>query len=120
MFRLMTCGLLFAFACHCTWADDDKENTYLNPADAGPDYLIQGEYSGMLGPDGDQKKIGMQVIALGNHKFDATCYPGGLPGDGWGGDKKFGASGETIDGVTKIVADNVGHAILARGSAQIF
>ncbi|MEO2012972.1 MAG: DUF1080 domain-containing protein [Fuerstiella sp.] len=120
MFRIMTCCLLFAFVSHSTWADDDDENTFLNVADAGPDYLIQGEYSGMLGPDGNQKKFGFQVIALGDHKFSATRYLGGLPGDGWDGEVKFGASGETIDGVTKIVADGVGYAIIARGSAQVF
>ena len=56
----------------------------------------------------------LEVIALGDHKFDAACYPGGLPGDGWGGEKKFTATGETVDGVTKIVAEGIGHAIIAR------
>ncbi|MCP4175311.1 MAG: DUF1080 domain-containing protein [Fuerstiella sp.] len=118
--RLFTCVLLIAFVCPCLRADDNEENTFLDPKDAGTDYLLQGEYSGMLAEDGDSRKFGLQVIALGDHRFDATCYPGGLPGDGWRGKKKFAASGETVDGVTKIVAEGIGHAIIARGSAQIF
>ncbi|MEM7315793.1 MAG: hypothetical protein AAF497_21865, partial [Planctomycetota bacterium] len=43
------------------------------------DYAIQGEYSGMIGDE----KFGLQVIALGNHKFTGVGYSGGLPGDGW-------------------------------------
>ena len=121
MIRLTTCALLITFICPCLRADDDKENTYLDPAKAGADYLIQGEYSGMLGPDdGNKTKYGLQVIALGDHKFEATRYPGGLPGDGFEGEAKFGASGETIDGVTKIVAEGTGYAVIADGSAQVF
>ena len=120
MTRLITCSLLTAFVCSCVWAEDGKEKTFLSVADAGTDYLLQGEYSGMLETDGDNMKFGLQVIALGDHKFDAVCYPGGLPGDGWEGEKKFKASGETVDGMTKLTADGVGHAIIVRGSAQIF
>lgn len=47
------------------------------------DYAIQGEYSGKL----DGNKTGVQVVALGGGKFDAVLYRGGLPGDGWTGDK---------------------------------
>ena len=98
MIRLISSALMLAVACSCLRADDDKEKTYLNVADAGADYLIQGEYSGMLGADGDTMKYGLQVIALGDHKFAATRYPGGLPGDGFEGEAKFGAVGETKGG----------------------
>ncbi len=52
-------------------------------AQADADYAFQGEYSGQL----DGGKAGVQIVALGAGKFDAVLYPGGLPGDGWTGDK---------------------------------
>lgn len=39
-----------------------------------PDFKVQGEYAG----DG----AGMQVVALGEGKFEIAVYEGGLPGDG--------------------------------------
>lgn len=55
----------------------------IDPAKVDADYAIQGEYSGTL----EGKKVGVQVVALGGGKFDAVLYRGGLPGDGWSGDK---------------------------------
>ena len=52
----------------------------IDPAKAGPDFKIQGEYVGTH-PDGDQ--IGLNIIALGDGKFRAVGFEGGLPGDGW-------------------------------------
>jgi Domain of Unknown Function (DUF1080) len=84
-------------------AADKSSSTFTNPADAGPDYKVQGEYVGEITIDGQPGKVGMQVVALGGGKFDAEAYPGGLPGDGW--DQTAGRrhrSGETKDGVTTI------------------
>lgn len=47
---------------------------------ADDDYPLQGEYVGALSTD---PAVGLQVIALGDGKFDATLYLGGLPGAGW-------------------------------------
>lgn len=56
-----------------------------DPAKADADFGVQGEYSGKVqGKDGE-KKLGVQVIALGEGKFRAVGYSGGLPGDGWDG-----------------------------------
>ena len=63
-----------------TFAADDEGPTYLDAASAGKDYLIQGEYVGVV--DGGQT-WGAQVIALGNGKFHCVGYPDGLPGDGY-------------------------------------
>ena len=70
--------------------------TFLKPEKAGPDHRVQGEYTGKVGG----KKYGVHVIALGDGGFNAVFYPGGLPGDGWDGDKKnrIRLQGETGEG----------------------
>ena len=50
------------------------------------DYKIQGEYAGTISVEGEDIKFGIQVIALGEGKFTAAGYMGGLPGDGWNGE----------------------------------
>lgn len=73
--------ILFLMAISMTVAEAaDKGPAYLDPAKAGPDFQVQGEYEGKIGND---TKVGVQVIALGNGKFDAVVYGNGLPGAGW-------------------------------------
>ena len=66
--------------------------TYETPEAAAkdPDFAIQGEYTGE-GQDGDgkQRKLGLQIVALGEGTFQATAFSGGLPGAGWNGDTKW-------------------------------
>ncbi|TLD72286.1 DUF1080 domain-containing protein [Phragmitibacter flavus] len=57
---------------------------YDNPASTDDDFIIQGEYTGTA-PDGG--KFAVQIIALGDNTFEAVSYHGGLPGEGWDGDK---------------------------------
>ncbi len=64
---------LFADAQAKIWSDP----TVAAREDA--DFLIQGEY-GSAEPDA---KIGVQVVALGDGKFEAYVLEGGLPGLGW-------------------------------------
>jgi len=48
------------------------------------DFFLQGEYAGELQVAGESSaKVGLQVIALGDGKFQAVEYAGGLPGNGW-------------------------------------
>jgi hypothetical protein len=97
-------SLLCVFAAlTCRAIADDKNNTWTDPAKAAaedPDFSIQGEYTGKLGADA----VGVQVVAEGGGKFSAVLYPGGLPGDGWNGDRKTRSKGkaETKDGVTSV------------------
>jgi hypothetical protein len=61
-----------------------------DPAEAGkdPDFVIQGEYTGNT-RDGI---VGVQVIGLGDGQFEAVLSKGGLPGDGWDGEKPRGST----------------------------
>ncbi|QDT63528.1 3-keto-disaccharide hydrolase [Calycomorphotria hydatis] len=74
-----------------------KYETFLSAKEAGQSFEIQGEYSGSKDEDGFEEKLGVQVIALGNDQFHAVGYPGGLPGDGWDGEK-VEADGKLHDG----------------------
>jgi len=72
-----------------------------------PDFKLQGEYVGTLkAPDGQDVKLGVQVIALGDGRFHSVAFHGGLPGDGWDGATKFEADGETKDGVTRFPGEH--------------
>jgi len=58
----------------------------IDPAEAkkDPDFLVQGEYLGEgVKNDGENVKIGAQVIALGKGEFSIVFFKGGLPGEGW-------------------------------------
>jgi hypothetical protein len=97
-----------AFVCVCTiWlftparAAESDLPTFTDARAAGADFEVQGEYSGQIACNEQQKKIGVQVIALGDGKFRAVVFQGGLPGDGWKkGDGKDSADGKTEGGVT--------------------
>lgn len=50
------------------------------------DFAFQGEYVGELGPAGEKRKFGLQILASGKGEFRAVGYNGGLPGEGWDGE----------------------------------
>lgn len=74
---------------------------FTDPAKAGPDFAVQGEYLGELkNKNGESAPFAAQVIALGDGKFHAVFYLGGLPGDGWyQGGLKLDLDSKTEDGV---------------------
>ena len=92
----------------------DQNVTYTDPAKVDADYAIQGEYSGIIGG----KKMGVQVIALGDGKFDAVGFAGGLPGEGGENSKKIKSSGET-KGVKTTFANFMGGATIHEGAFTI-
>jgi hypothetical protein len=96
----------------------DKKPAVIDPAKADADFAVQGEYSGELATNDGKVKWGVQVIALGGGKFDATAYRGGLPGDGWDKNEKIKATGETSGGATMLRADE-GSAKIQNGVMSI-
>lgn len=75
-----------------------KDEAFTDPANAGPDYLIQGEYVG--------ENCGAQVIALGEGKFRIVGYSGGLPGAAEDFEKKVDV--EAARSSEKVVFDQNG------------
>ena len=81
------CVVLLAgnlIAQHPATAKPPPPKAYTDPAQADADFAIQGEYSG----ERDGKKFGVQIWAQGEGKFEAVTYKGGLPGDGWNGNRE--------------------------------
>ena len=99
---------------------DPFKGSVIDAAQADADYGIQGEYVGYLAPPGREWQwVGLQVIALGNSKFDGVLHGGGLPGAGWNGRTKEKFSG-THDEVG-IHIHGAGKAIwLGSGKAAVF
>jgi len=101
LLSLSICLTLATAACA-----QDKKAAVTDPAKADADYAIQGEYAGEYTHEGQTVKVGIQVIALGDGKFHAVSYQGGLPGAGWDKGKKVETDGATKDGVTIFSNDN--------------
>jgi hypothetical protein len=120
MFRLQVCSLVLLLATSVSVIAGQDDGTFLTPEAAGPDFAIQGEYSGQVDMDGQMQGFGLQVIALGDGKFAAAAYPGGLPGDGWDRSEPIQAIGATRDGQTRLEAEGHGHAIAGDSRFTIY
>jgi hypothetical protein len=116
---LVTCCLLIAgLGTAQTQKDPPKKkapaNVFVDAKEAGPDFVVQGEYEGTAG----SAKVGAQVIALGQGKFQAVVLAGGLPGAGWDGKSKILLQGETTASRTNFVPAEGKRKYLAGGAAD--
>ncbi len=95
--RILATCILLGPAVMSLAADPNKD-AIDDPSKAGPSYAMQGEYVGEVPGDGKMKKLGLQVIALGDGKYRAVAYHGGLPGDGWDKGEKIITDGKEENG----------------------
>jgi hypothetical protein len=73
------------------------------------DFAYQGEYAGLtLDPHGSHcyRRVGLQVVALGDGQFGAVSYDGGLPGEGWFGGYKTLLRGQLRNSVLELVSES--------------
>lgn len=79
---------------------------------ADVDFTLQGEYlTDLIGPYGRCPQMGLQVIALGDGRFEAVAFEGGLPGAGWDRSSKFKLAGERTNGNLILQGNNLVAAI---------
>ncbi|MEM1227464.1 MAG: DUF1080 domain-containing protein [Planctomycetota bacterium] len=102
----------------CIATVNAKGPAFTSPEEAGIDFTIQGEYSGDLGFGDDAEKYGVQLIALGEGKFQVVGYHGGLPGDGWNGENPVRVEGEfaILDDGTVKLQDHHGVGVVQDGT----
>lgn len=94
--------------------------TFTDAKSAGEDFTVQGEYLGELQTNEGKIKVGVQVIALGDKKFRAEVYPGGLPGEGWSrGQERFSADGTLEKGEAVFVGGDGTQGVVKDGTMTI-
>ena len=99
-------------------------------ADVDGDFALMGEYLGWVdsragSSDGARQRMGLQVVALGDGKFSAMGYRGGLPGNGWDRTERDRWQGE-IEGGRLLLRDGdrtvqvqAGQAVLVDPEGQV-
>lgn len=84
-----------------------QNHVAINVNSADSDFDYQGEFEGSIISSGDNwKEIGLQVIARGGGKFDATLYSAGLPGTKKTPNIRFDLSGKREEDVLVLKNDN--------------
>jgi hypothetical protein len=96
--RLLAALVIVGPVCLVSCAADEPVKVATDPAKAGPDYAVQGEYVGQAG----SQKWGAEVIARGAGKFDVNFLPGGLRGEGGDYSKAVQATAKTEAGKTVV------------------
>ncbi len=103
------CLTLFCFSPVVVFAADGKDGpVYTNPNEVDSDYAYQGEYRGWQRSRPSARSsepVAVQVIAMGEGKFAATKYYGGLPGEGWFGGTRYELTGEMTGDVVTFHSD---------------
>ena len=88
-----------------------------DPAQADADFQAQGEYAGWIYvPGRGNEAAGLQIVALGDGKFEAVSYRGGLPGAGWDRAGKTKLTSQ-LEGTSLQLTSPDGRFVLTAGAA---
>lgn len=118
---LCVASLLLGVACPVMGADGKDGPVYTDLAQVDSDYAFQGEYRGWQRSrpsSRSSESVALQVIALGEGKFAASKYYGGLPGEGWFGGERFELTGELTGDVVTLHGDQY-DVVVSQDSATI-
>jgi hypothetical protein len=86
-----------------------------DPAEVDIDFTFQGEYLGTVRISaGRTGRVGLQIVARGNGRFEAAWYLGGLPGAGWNRQDRSTLDGALDNGMLTLMGD--GRMILVDGT----
>lgn len=95
---------------------EDTHPVYTDPANAGPDFATQGEYTTRA----DAKpRYGADVVALGDGEFQVVLLAGGLPGDGYDGKSRTELKAKRDGDSTKIEPSEGYSGTIANGTLSL-
>ena len=108
--RVAVC--LLAVLLSAVSAQDSKPFVSSDPLNVDDDFAFQGEYAGLILPDRNgpscvYRQVGIQVVALGNGKFDAVEFDFGLPGAGWNRGERIKMSGTREGSVLELKGEQL-------------
>ncbi len=103
MTRLLASLCLLLAAVAPVWAQDKSQQAVVDSTKADADFLLQGEYAGPATASSNQ---GLQLVALGDGKFQGVLYGKGLPGESWDGKTRLALTGETVGGKLQLSGTN--------------
>ncbi len=81
------------------------------------DFAFQGEYLDRVSSSWGVANLGLQVVALGDGKFEAVLLHGGLPGAGWDRTTRTKLAGQRDGNVLTLNSESLAVQICARRAA---
>lgn len=99
----------------------DEGPIYTDAARVDEDYAFQGEYRGWVQTQPNRRSsqmLALQVIALGDGRFEGVKLFGGLPGEGWAGHRRVVMRGLLLGQVVHL-EDDLHRVTITEGTATV-